>query len=154
MSQFNEKRFMQPHLKIKFNIIPKTRLKRFSQKYPGYKTGLARSEPGKFVMTPLYGVNAEKIHRLQPRKDDIWLQTFPKCGRLNTRIKIVFQIGGRSLYIIFHISKHSIQLTGTTWTSELLWLLMNDCDTEKAAQTPLTFRTPFIEWASYYTVVT
>ena len=41
----------QPQLKVKYNKIPKTRLKKFNQHLNGYKNGLVRGEPGKFVMT-------------------------------------------------------------------------------------------------------
>jgi hypothetical protein len=37
-------------------------------------------------------------------------------------------------------------LSGTTWVSELVWLVMNNCDTEKAVATPLYARTPMIEY--------
>lgn len=36
-------------------------------------------------------------------------------------------------------------LEGTTWTSEMLWLVMNNFDTEKAKGIPLTTRAPFLE---------
>jgi estrone sulfotransferase len=81
MSRFNDEKFQQLQLKVKFNAIPKTRLKKFNQHFNGYKNGLVRSEPGKFVMTPLYGSHAEKLYRMKPRSDDIWLLTFPKCGK-------------------------------------------------------------------------
>ena len=67
--------------KVKFHPIPKTNLKSFKQLFPAYEEGLMRSEPGGFVMLPHYCENAEKIFRIQPRKDDVWLITFPKCGK-------------------------------------------------------------------------
>ncbi len=81
MSRFDDEKLKQLQLKVKFNVIPKTRLKHFSQQFAGYKAGLVKSEPGNFVMAPAYGNNAEKLYRLQPKKDDVWLLTFPKCGR-------------------------------------------------------------------------
>jgi len=39
----------------------------------------------------------------------------------------------------------NILLKGTTWVSEMLWLIMNDCDFEKAAQIPLLQRAFFPE---------
>ena len=36
-------------------------------------------------------------------------------------------------------------LLGTTWTSALLWLLLNDCDMGKDDETPLTMRSSFLE---------
>lgn len=82
MSRFDDDQFKQLQLKVNFNLIPKTRLKRFQQLFPGYKTGLVRSEQGKFVMSPWYGQNAEKVYRFAPRSDDVWIVTFPKCGSI------------------------------------------------------------------------
>lgn len=79
MSRFEDEEFKQLQLKVKFNIIPKTRLKRFEEHFKGYR-GLVRSEPGNIVLNPLFGQNVEKIYRIEPRKDDIWLLTYPKCG--------------------------------------------------------------------------
>ena len=81
MSRFDDEKFKQPQLKVKFDVIPKTKSKEFQQLFNGTKNGLVRSEPGNFVMTPLYGSYAEKLYQLQPRSDDVWLLTFPKCGK-------------------------------------------------------------------------
>lgn len=35
--------------------------------------------------------------------------------------------------------------SGTTWTQEMVWLLANKLDFEKAKQVPLTQRFPFFE---------
>ena len=67
-------------LGVKFHTIPETKLERFSRLFAGNRHGLVCSQPGNFVATPMYGDNAEKIYRLEPRTDDIWLVTFPKCG--------------------------------------------------------------------------
>ena len=71
-------------LKVKFNVIPKTMLTSFSKHFAGLhlKNGLVKSEPGNFVITRMYGDNAETLYRLKPRNDDVWLLTFPKCGRI------------------------------------------------------------------------
>jgi hypothetical protein len=81
MSRFDDENFQQLQLKVNFNAIPKTRLKKFNQLFNGYKFGLVRGEPVKFVMLPLYGSNADKIYRMKPRSDDVWLLTYPKCGK-------------------------------------------------------------------------
>jgi hypothetical protein len=39
----------------------------------------------------------------------------------------------------------SLIWSGTTWVSEMVWLLMNDFDTEKAAAAQLFLRVPFLE---------
>nr|CAH0106923.1 unnamed protein product [Daphnia galeata] len=66
--------------KFEFHDIPTTQLEPFKQLFTGYDEGLVRMEPGGFVMPPSYARNAEKIYRMQPRSDDVWLLTFPKCG--------------------------------------------------------------------------
>jgi hypothetical protein len=145
MSRFDEENFKKLQLNVKFNVIPKTRLKKFNQQFKGNTTGLVRSEPGKFVFTPLYAKHADRLYRMQPRTDDVWLLTFPKCGKhrhpLHNRLHNMVRLSNNCL--IFY----SKLLSGTTWTSELLWLLMNNCDTEKATSTPLFLRAPFIEYA-------
>ena len=83
MSESEKEKIEQSELKVKFNIISKTLSSPFNQHFVGYKSGLVRGEPGKLVMTPLYGSNAEKLYRMKPRSDDIWLLTFPKCGKYN-----------------------------------------------------------------------
>lgn len=85
MSRFDDEKFKQLQLKVKFNVIPKTRLKTFSKLFTGYTLGLTKSEPGNFVMTPMYAENADKIYRMKPRSDDVWLLTFPKCGKLRQK---------------------------------------------------------------------
>lgn len=39
----------------------------------------------------------------------------------------------------------TVPRSGTTWTQELIWLLANGLDFEKAQQRPLTERFPFLE---------
>jgi hypothetical protein len=103
MSRFDDENFKQLQLNVKFNVIPKTRLKKFGQLFTGYPTGLVKSEPGGFVMPPPYGENAEKIYRMKPRSDDVWLLTFPKCGKSNTKSSDVNSISLLYLStILFH----------------------------------------------------
>ena len=82
----DETNFKVPELKVKFSPIPKTQLKSFQRVFPGllYQNGLAKSEPGGFVLNHLYATNAEKIYRIEPRKkEDVWLMTCPKAGKNN-----------------------------------------------------------------------
>ncbi|CAG9773792.1 unnamed protein product [Ceutorhynchus assimilis] len=39
--------------------------------------------------------------------------------------------------------------SGTTWITEMVWLLCNDMDYEKAAEIPLVTRFPFLEFSSF-----
>lgn len=57
-------------LKVKFTPIPSTHSESFKKSFTGYKDGLVRSDPGGFVMTPLYRQNADKINKIEPRKSD------------------------------------------------------------------------------------
>jgi hypothetical protein len=88
MSQLDDKKSKGLQLNVKFNVIPKTRSKEFTDLFNGYTKGLVRSEPGNFVMTPLYGKHADRLYRMEPRADDIWLLTFPKCGKFSLIIFI------------------------------------------------------------------
>lgn len=76
---YNGERYVLPKWNYKFNLIPKSRLKPFTQRF-NYDEGLVRGEPGGFVLTAQYARHAQDIYRFQPRKDDIWIVTFPKCG--------------------------------------------------------------------------
>ena len=71
-----------PYLEFnfKFESIPDTLVPPFNQIFTGHKNGLIKSDPGGLVIVPRYAVHAEKIHRIQPRKDDVWQITFPKTG--------------------------------------------------------------------------
>ncbi|CAK1581629.1 unnamed protein product [Parnassius mnemosyne] len=40
--------------------------------------------------------------------------------------------------------------SGTTWTQELVWLILNNFDYEKASETPLTIRYPFLETEMFF----
>lgn len=71
-----------PELKVEFHPFPKTLTDTFQRHFPGYNEGLVKSQPGNFVMPPIYAKNAEKIYNMKLRSDDVWLFTFPKCGKL------------------------------------------------------------------------
>ena len=81
MSQANDKGLNESQLNVKFNVIPKTKLDPFQQHFASFKNGLVTSDPGNLVVTPLYSENAEKIYRMEPREDDVWIVTYPKCGK-------------------------------------------------------------------------
>jgi hypothetical protein len=48
------------------------------------------------------------------------------------------------IQLVYHIYQPYC-FTGTTWTSELLWFLKNDCNFEIAAKMPLFVRASFLE---------
>ncbi|XP_045029717.1 sulfotransferase 1C4-like [Daphnia magna] len=99
--------------RIKFDVIAQSKLGPFSDHFPHYAGGVVRSDPGGFVMSQEFGRNAHEFFYFQPRKDDVWILTFPKCG--------------------------------TTWTQELVWMVVNDCNAEAARNSPLFIRSPFLE---------
>ncbi len=65
---------------FKFANIPETLGPPFKPIFTGHKNGLIKCDPGGLVIVPRYEVHAEKIYRIQPRKDDVWQITFPKTG--------------------------------------------------------------------------
>ena len=70
-----------PRLPVAFRAIPESRSEPFTQQFKNYHDFLVRAEPGGFVLTPEYGIAASEIYQLRPRKDDVWVLTFPKCGK-------------------------------------------------------------------------
>jgi len=116
-----------------FSTVPGTTQSPFKEHFPAYTDGLVQSNPGNFVYHPLYGANAKKFYDFPIRKDDVWIRTFPRSGK---DLKFC-----RKMAIILI----NWDDTGTTWTSELAWLIMNDCNYEEAARVPLSVRSPNIE---------
>ncbi|XP_046451193.1 luciferin sulfotransferase-like isoform X2 [Daphnia pulex] len=67
--------------RVKFNLITQSKLAGpFTDHFPHYAGGVARSEPGGFVISQEFGHHAHEFFYFQPRKDDVWMLTFPKCG--------------------------------------------------------------------------
>jgi hypothetical protein len=70
---------------VKFSAISETLEPEFRQNFPFYdEKGLFRGEPGGFVLTETYGERAEEVYNFEPRPDDAWVVTFPKCGRTSS----------------------------------------------------------------------
>ncbi|KAI9555126.1 hypothetical protein GHT06_017641 [Daphnia sinensis] len=97
---------------VEFRKVEKSLNGDFKEHFPKVD-GFVRSDPGGFVMMEEYARHAEKVYRFQPRNDDVWVVTFPKCG--------------------------------TTWTQELVWMIMNDCDKVRG-KAPIIIRSPFLEF--------
>lgn len=70
---------------VEFSKVEKSLNGDFKEHLPNVN-GFVRSEPGGFFMMDEYARHAEKVYRFQPRNDDVWVVTFPKCG------KYIFQI--------------------------------------------------------------
>ncbi len=72
---------LDDEFKFKFVPIQNTQSEPFLKVFTGYyPDGLVKSVPGGFVTIPRVALNADKFPRIEPRKDDIWLLTFPKTG--------------------------------------------------------------------------
>ena len=54
---------------------------KFHQKQHGYKRGFVRLMPYNQVMPKDYMKHAKRIHDFQIRDNDVWISSFPKCGR-------------------------------------------------------------------------
>lgn len=88
---------------VKFHPIPDTKTAPFLDHFTAFRaendtdsTSLIRSDPGGFVFTNHYEKHAEKVFRFEPRKSDVWVVTFPKCGNyLLLYIKETFLFGQR-----------------------------------------------------------
>ena len=108
-------------LKVKFS--PVTEEEQLSVLY-SVKQEFHKGEPGGLIMAGdfIYTSGHEKIFQLKPREDDVWLVTFPKCGKFKPR-KI--EIKNLILQLL-------IPFIGTHWTAELLRLLMSDFDQQNS----------------------
>jgi len=95
---------------IEFEVLPGSLDAPFTDHFPRYGEGLIRTIPGGYVYHPEYSRHAEKYYALQPKKDDVWIRTFPRSG--------------------------------TTIVSEMVWLMLNNFDYEKASKSALNHRSP------------
>ena len=75
---------------VKFVQTSESSDPKFRKDFPNYVTGTIRSEPGNYVTCPPYAQAAEKIYKMTLRPDDVFVISFPKCGKstLNFLFKI------------------------------------------------------------------
>lgn len=66
---------------VKFDLMPETLGGQFRKDFPPYIDGLVKSLPGNYITTPEYSKKAEDIYNFTPRPDDVYITTFPKCGK-------------------------------------------------------------------------
>ena len=66
---------------VQFKPFAESLTNKFTYFFPTYEKGLVQGEPGGFINSPEYGVNAEKLSQFKPRNDDVWVLSFPKCGK-------------------------------------------------------------------------
>ena len=68
-------------LAVEFNLLKESTESPFTDHFPNYADGLYKGEPGGFVLQPGYAKNADQLYNYRPRSDDIWVASFPKCGK-------------------------------------------------------------------------
>ena len=79
---------------VKFEKIPETLQKPFTDHFPAYDKGLIRTIPNGFVTHPVYAEKgAEPLFNLTVRPDDVWLRTFPRSGKNNiSTLKVIQEV--------------------------------------------------------------
>ena len=66
---------------VSFSLLDKTRSEVFQKHFPAYTEGLVRGDPGGFIFTQKYAKIFNDYLNFSPRDDDVWVVTFPKCGK-------------------------------------------------------------------------
>ncbi|XP_068214221.1 sulfotransferase 1A1-like [Palaemon carinicauda] len=60
--------------------LPSEEMEQQNQHWKGYPYGLVRLTPGRWVFPKNYKYFADRLYRFQPRKTDVFIMTYPKCG--------------------------------------------------------------------------
>ena len=71
---------------VGFSPLEKSLTPEFLADFPNYVDGLVRSDPGGFVHTPTYADNFDNYRNFTVRTDDVWVVTFPKCGKPKSKL--------------------------------------------------------------------
>lgn len=66
---------------VQFELMEKSLTNSFQEHFTSYPEGLVRGQPGGFVCSQEYARHADELLNFQPRGDDVWIVTFPKCGK-------------------------------------------------------------------------
>ena len=56
--------------------------KKFLSEQNAYKEGFIRLQPYNQIMPKEYIKHAKRIHDFKIRPDDVWISSFPKCGKI------------------------------------------------------------------------
>lgn len=75
-----------PEFRIEFKIADESLQPSFRAHFPSY-AGVSRGQPGGFILSDYFLRHAERLYRFEPRRDDVWIVTFPKCGESNEKFK-------------------------------------------------------------------
>ena len=65
---------------IQFHLMEETTRSPFTDHFTSTE-GFARSEPYGLVLTPEFGRHFREFIDFPIRSDDVWVVTFPKCGK-------------------------------------------------------------------------
>lgn len=123
---------------FKFTLVNESKLPPFTDHFPCYEEGLMRCEQNGFTLSAEFVRNLGEFRDFQLREDDVWVITFPKCGSYLFDFTKIRPTQSKLNHVnIFHL--------GTTWTQELVWMIVNNCDFETSSKIPLTYRSPFLE---------
>ena len=68
---------------FRFSAIEKSLSCEFRADFPNYLQGLVRGDPGGFVLTQKYADRVDVYRNVPLRADDVWIVTFPKCGKID-----------------------------------------------------------------------
>lgn len=69
---------------VKFQVLEKSLSQSFLKDFPSYSKGVVRGQPGGLILSPEYAQHAEELRNFEPKKDDVWIVTYPKCGKKKT----------------------------------------------------------------------
>ena len=91
-----------PAWKVTFHSVEKSKNGNFQDHFSNYNLhGMSQSEPTYFVLTEEYALHAEKIFRFQPKRDDVWVLTFPKSGKFILPFKPISEKWRTKFYTLF-----------------------------------------------------
>jgi hypothetical protein len=83
-----------------------------------------------FILPSKYEELKEQIENLEINERDVWIFSVPRSGNQS--------IISCMLFMLKIINK------GSTWMREMVWMIVNDCDS-KGDQIPIDERCPFLE---------
>lgn len=65
--------------KLRFSVVPESKIPPFTEHFP-YYSGVMRCEQTGFNLSPEFVEHINEFTDFQPRTNDAWVVTFPKCG--------------------------------------------------------------------------
>ena len=114
---------------VTYEVLPESD---FTRQTRSIKNGLVKLLPYNQVFPRAFLKRQKKLKDFQCREDDVWVASFPGCGKRMRR------------YLI-HVRRIKDYNIGTTWTVEMVYAIMNDLDFAKSSAKIQEERVPFIE---------